>query len=138
MDTPSHFIFGLERKNGQRRLIHFLWPDTGQLLHESAYIWQCEVTFHENLFKEEFQENPEVVQEFYEGLLKVSLEADAELDVQISAAELHAALQSLESSKIPGIDRLPADIYKVFWPLIREDLLSVLRDSLNKGKLPLT
>ncbi len=29
MDVPSHFFLGLERKNGQKRLIHSLKSDSG-------------------------------------------------------------------------------------------------------------
>lgn len=138
MDAPSHFFFGLEQKNGQKRLMHSLLSDTGQLLQESGEIRSCAVAFYKELFKEEFQERPEVAQSFYEGLPKVPMEANAELDAQISADELAAALQSLDSGKAPGIDGLPADFYKAFWPVIGQDLLLVLRDSFNKGCLPLS
>ena len=66
------------------------------------------------------------------------MEANTELDAQISADELAAALQSLDSGKAPGIDGLPADFYKAFWPVIGQDLLLVLRDSFNKACLPLS
>ncbi len=48
------------------------------------------------------------------------------------------ALQSLESSKAPGTDGLPADLCKTFWPVIGADILLILRDSLSKGRLPLS
>lgn len=89
------------------------------------------VDFYEKLFLSEFQERPEVAQSFYEGLPKVSKEANMELDAPISADELYSALQSLESGKSPGIDGLPLDFNKVFWPGIGKDLLLVLRDSLS-------
>lgn len=138
MDAPSHFFFGLERKNGQKRLIHSLRSSNGQLLKESEEIRKCAVTFYEKLFKKEYQENPEVAQCFYENLPKVTEEANAELRARISAEELHTALQSLENGKAPGLDGLPVDFYKVFWPIIGKDLLVVLRDSLTKGHLPLS
>lgn len=45
--------------------------------------------------------------------------------------ELYSALESLEIGKAPGIDGLPLDFNKVFWPGIGKDLLLVLRDSLS-------
>ena len=44
----------------------------------------------------------------------------------------------LKNGKAPGIDGLPADFYKIFWPVIGGDLLLVLKDSFNKGQLPLS
>ncbi|XP_026117850.1 Fc receptor-like protein 5 [Carassius auratus] len=70
---------------------------TGQLLQESVDIRKSVVVFYEKLFKSEFQERPEVAQSFYEGLPKVSEEANMELDAPISADELYSALQSLQS-----------------------------------------
>lgn len=56
----------------------------------------------------------------------------------ITLEELEKALQSMECGKAPGIDGLPVDFYKSFWPEIGKDLLGVLRDSLAKGQLPLS
>lgn len=83
MDAPSHFFFGLERKNGQKRLMHSLRSSTGQLLQDSVEIRKSAVAFYEKLFKKELQENPEAAQSFYEGLPKVSEEANAELDTNL-------------------------------------------------------
>ncbi|KAJ4948663.1 hypothetical protein JOQ06_020193, partial [Pogonophryne albipinna] len=113
MDAPSHFFFGLKRKNGQRRLMHSLRSNAGQLLQESADIRQCAVEFYKELYRTEFQAEPEVAQSFYEGLPNVPEEDHAELEAELSAQELQEALQS-------------------------DDLLSVLRDSLSNGRLPLS
>ncbi len=104
MDAPSHFSFGLERKNGQRRRIHSLWSDNEQLLQESADIRQRAVGFYQQLCKTEFQEEPEVALSFHEGLPKVSAEDNAELEAPLSAQELQEALQSMQSGNAPGKD----------------------------------
>lgn len=72
-----------------------------------------------------------VIQSVNKNGLKVPLEADTELEVQISAEELHTVLQSLEGKAL-GIDSLPAQFFR---PVIGQDLLSVLRDSLRKDQL---
>ncbi|KAK5910305.1 hypothetical protein CesoFtcFv8_004151 [Champsocephalus esox] len=55
MDAHSHLFFGLERKNGQRRLMHSLRSNAGQLLQVSADIRQCAVGFYKELYRTEFQ-----------------------------------------------------------------------------------
>uniref|UniRef100_A0A8C5E548 Reverse transcriptase domain-containing protein n=1 Tax=Gouania willdenowi TaxID=441366 RepID=A0A8C5E548_GOUWI len=44
----------------------------------------------------------------------------------------------MQSGKAPGIDGLPVDFYKAFWPEMGRDLLRVLRDSLRTGRLALS
>lgn len=50
--------------------------------------------------------------------------------------ELEKALQSMEGVKVPGVDGLPVDVYKVFWQDLDPDLLDVLNESLANGSLP--
>ena len=76
----------------------------------------------------------QVALSFYE----VPEQDNVELEAPLSAQELQEALLSMQSGKAPGIDSLPAEFYKTFWPVIGKDLLLVLRDSLNKGRLPLS
>lgn len=45
---------------------------------------------------------------------------------------------SLQNGRAPGIVGLPVDLYKSFWSVIGEDLLEVLRDILENGRLPLS
>ncbi|XP_067438538.1 LOW QUALITY PROTEIN: uncharacterized protein [Thunnus thynnus] len=136
MDAPSHFFFGLERKNGQRRQMMSLRSHTGQLLQESADIRRFAASFYGDLFRSEYTENPEVSHFFYADLPKVSEDANAELGNEISSEELYAALQGLRGGTSPGIDGLPADFYKTFWSVLGGDLLMVLNDSVKKGRLP--
>lgn len=50
--------------------------------------------------------------------------------------ELEKALQSMEGVKMPGVDGLPIDVYKVFWQDLDPDLLDKLNESLANGSLP--
>jgi len=138
MDVPSKFFFSLEKKNGQKRFIHSLFSETGFLESDPIEIRKRANNFYEKLYSCEHREDRVVEQCFYEGLPKVSEETNAELKRAISLGELHEALQSMENGKAPGIDGIPVEFYKAFWPEIGEDLLAVLSGSLVGGLLPLS
>lgn len=138
MDVPTKFFFSLEKKNGQKRFIHSLFSDTGSLVSDPIEIRKRAIRFYENLYSCEHKEDQVVEQCFYEELPKVSEDSNAALKRAISPGELHEALQSMENGKAPGIDRIPVEFYKAFWPVIGGDLLAVLSDSLVGGLLPLS
>ncbi|KAI3376859.1 hypothetical protein L3Q82_000115 [Scortum barcoo] len=60
----------------------------------------------------------------------VNEHADLTLD------ELHVALMSLANGKAPGIDGIPVEFYKAFWPVVGEDMLEVFQESFQNGFLP--
>ncbi|TWW77351.1 Transposon TX1 uncharacterized 149 kDa protein ORF 2 [Takifugu flavidus] len=93
MDAPSHFFFGLERKNGQRRVIHSLRANNGQVLEDPIEIRQRAVIYCWDQYRKECWEEPEV--------------------------EQSPALHGLAGGKAPGIDGLPAEFYWTFWPAVR-------------------
>lgn len=65
-------------------------------------------------------------------------DTNAVLDAELSLNELNTALMSMANGKAPGIDGLPFEFHKSFWPVVGEDLLEVFRDSLCKGQLLLS
>lgn len=117
MDAPSQFFFGLERKNGQRKMFHSLRSSSGSIVSETSEIRKAAVRFYKDLFKSELTENPDsdVCSSVFTGLPQVDAEANTKLEAQLSLQELHAALMSLHSGQAPGIDGLPVDFYKLFW-----------------------
>lgn len=138
MDVPSKFFFSLERRNGQKRFIHSLISETGSLLSDPKEIRERAVNFFGGLYKSEHNEDEVKERLFFENLPKVSEETNVKLKKVISLNELHEALQGMENGKVPGLDGIPVEFYKTFWPIIGEDLLAVLRNSLAEGLLPLS
>ncbi|KAK3538386.1 hypothetical protein QTP86_001553 [Hemibagrus guttatus] len=138
MDAPSKFFFSLEQKNGQKRFIHAVRTESGDLLSESTEIRKQTVSFYSKLYSTEWSGAQVVEDSFIVGLPKLSERAARELDRELSLEELHEALQRMENGRASGIDGLPAEFYKAFWAVIGQDVLDVLRDSIQRGELPLS
>ncbi|KAK3550043.1 hypothetical protein QTP86_018661, partial [Hemibagrus guttatus] len=138
MDAPSKFFFSLEQKNGQKRFIHAVRTESGDLLSESTEIRKQTVSFYSKLYSSEWSGAQVVEDSFLVGLPKLSERAARELDRELSLEELHEGLQRMENGRASGIDGLPAEFYKAFWAVIGQDVLDVLRDSIQRGELPLS
>lgn len=137
MDVSSKFFFNLERKNGQKRCIHVLRSKEGALLSDHTEIRKRAVEFYKELYSSELLHRPNT-NVFIEDLPQVTEEANSDLCREITLEELEKALQGMECGRAPGIDGLSIDFYKSFWPEIGADLLAVISESINSGRLPLS
>ncbi len=116
------FFFSLERKNGQKRIIHALRSEEGILLSNPVAIRRRAIGFYEKLYRSELRSDDINESVFFKDLPRVSDEANAGISGALNLGELHKAVQSMESGRVPGIDGIPVDFYKCFWEVIGEDL----------------
>ncbi|KAK3509008.1 hypothetical protein QTP70_018515, partial [Hemibagrus guttatus] len=128
----------LEQKNGQKRFIHAVRTESGDLLSEPTEIRKQTVCFYSKPYSSERSGAQIVEESFLKDLPKLLEQAARELDGELTLAELHEALQGIENGQAPCIDGLPVEFYKAFWAVIGQDILEVLRDSMNVGQLPLS
>lgn len=114
MDAPSKYFFNLEKKNGQKRIFHALRSEEGFLLSNPVAIRRRAIGFYEKLYRSELGSVNMNESVFFQELPQVSDEANAEISGVCSLGELHKAVQSMESGRVPGIDGIPIDFYKCF------------------------
>lgn len=138
MDAPSSFFFGLEKKRGQRNVVHSLLSDTGQELTEPGQIRRRAVEFYSALYTCEYNHDDSLFEGFCGELPQVSAETNSQLDRPLQLEELRAALQSMQGQRAPGIDGLTVEFYKAFWSILAPDVLDVFNESLASGSLPLS
>ncbi|KAJ3605908.1 hypothetical protein NHX12_027951, partial [Muraenolepis orangiensis] len=110
MDAPTSFFFGLEKKNGQRRVIHSLLSGTGQEITEPSQIRRR----------------------------AVSEEANSQLEGPLTIQELQTALQGMQGRRAPGIDGLSVEFNKAYWDVLSHNLLDVFNESLASGSMPVS
>ncbi|KAJ3596858.1 hypothetical protein NHX12_003258 [Muraenolepis orangiensis] len=138
MDAPTSFFFGLEKKNGQRRVIHSLLSGTGQEITEPSQIRRRAVSFYSTLYTSEYEEGETLSEGFCNGLPQVSEEANSQLEGPLTIQELQTALQGMQGRRAPGIDGLSVEFYKAYWDVLSHDLLDVFNESLASGSMPVS
>ncbi|KAL6462578.1 hypothetical protein MHYP_G00290000 [Metynnis hypsauchen] len=138
LDAPSKIFFGLERKNGQRRFMHAVWSESGDLVSEPSEILQQTVSFFSKLFESEQATSRDVEKRFFPLQARITQQSATLLDTELSLEELYEALQGMENGRAPGIDGLPMEFYKAFWSVLGQDVLEVLWVSVLEEKLPLS
>ncbi|KAJ4933329.1 hypothetical protein JOQ06_030161, partial [Pogonophryne albipinna] len=138
MDAPTSFFFGLEKKNGQRRVIHSLLSDTGQEITEPSQIRRRAVSFYSTLYTSEYEEGETLSEGFCNELPQVSEETNSLLEGPLTIQELQTALQGMQGRRAPGIDGLSVEFYKADWDVLSHDLLDVFNESLASGSMPMS
>ncbi|KAI4873043.1 hypothetical protein NFI96_028700 [Prochilodus magdalenae] len=92
MDAPSKLFFGLEQKNGQKRFMHAVRTESGDLLSEPAEIRKWTVSFFSKLNNSEQSGAHELEESFLHKSPKLTRRSAEALDRALSLDELYTAL----------------------------------------------
>ena len=109
---------------------------SGAELTESGKIWKRAAWFYTDLFSSESEENKDMFEYFCRDLPKVPEDFRTEMGAPFVPQELYTALLGMEREKAPGIDGIPAELYKEFWEVLGEDLLTDFNSSFKDYHLP--
>jgi hypothetical protein len=137
-ETSSAYFFRLEKARGMRKLFTGIRNAQGVIVRSVSAIIRVWCIFYAQLFTACVLSPTD--QYFFINALDLTLSRDesALCEREVTSAECLAALKSFKNNKSPGIDGLPYEFYKHFWPVIGEDLVSVFNDCLASGSLPFT
>ena len=74
----------------------------------------------------------------YTNTIGLSEEEKYSISHKFTMKELEQTVKDMGNDKTPGIDGLPAEFYKVFWPEIKEYLYAAINTCFKKGELSIT
>ena len=72
----------------------------------------------------------------FSDLPKLDPQDSEDLDNLLTPDELDLAVKQLSNNKAPGLDGLSCEFFQHFWPLLKNDLLSVFNHAITSGNLP--
>jgi len=120
MDAPSSFFFNLEKKERGRKMMMHLKDGNGNVVSDPKEMRKIALSFYKDLFREGLCDIG-CMEELHKDLLKLSDEQSKQLDSGLQLQELSEAVMKLSTGKTPGLDGLPAEFYKHFWNLLKDD-----------------
>lgn len=120
------------------RAINSIKSADGKDLNDLVDINTAFTNYYEDLYKSEYPDNPEKLNDFLDQLNSPTLteEAKTNLEKNLCIEELIEALKSMNSGKAPGPDGLPIELYKKFAGKLLPHLLKMSNESHEKGILP--
>ena len=135
MDTSSSYFFNLEKSHSRSKTISRIRLDSGKITKNISLIKNHVSKFYKMLYsKVSTDEGPR--ENILKDLSRLDpLEAE-DLERPLSLEELDTAVGQLGKDKTPGLDGLSGEFYQTFWPILKNDLLSVLNHSFLTGSLP--
>lgn len=133
-ERSSRYFFSLEKARANQKKIAMLKLETGLITTDQKTIMQEQVKFYKNLYTTDPTIRFDLALAKNDGVLTV--DQRVRLDGALTPEEMYDALKKMAPNKTPGIDGLPAELYKVLWNIIVDPFFQMVSVSLEKGFLP--
>ncbi|CAM2095539.1 unnamed protein product [Caretta caretta] len=137
MDRGSCFFYALEKMRGAKKHVTCLLAQDGTPLTELAEMCGRARAFYASLFSPD-PTDPSTYRVLWEELPTVSTSDRDRLELPLTLAEFSEALHRMPTNKSPGMDGLTVELYRVFWDVLGQDLVTVWAKSLQSRVLPLS
>ena len=137
VDTCSSFFFGMDKSKSRAKHISQIRLPSGEITENPS-----EINSHIHLFYKDLYSRVDTEEEACECLLRDIPTLDPsdakDCDRFFSLDELDVAVKQLGRDKSPGLDGLTSEFYTFFWPVLKDDILSVFNESIRAGSLPVS
>ena len=134
-DSCTSYFFNLEKNNSISKSINKIRLPSGLISEDPAEIKTHIHTFYQDLYSR-VPTDESAFNLITEDLDRLEPQDAEDLDSPLSLGELDLAVEQLGINKSPGLDGLSSEFFQCFWPLLKNDLLSVINHSLTSGSLP--
>ena len=135
----NNFFLSLERQRSRNDTIFRMNNHANLTLKENDEILNFLTVHYEELYKnpppKPHQESQDEVFCQADPDFSLSDEEAAPLECEITEAELHRSVASMKNGSSPGMDGIPAEVYKVLWIDVKEALLNSINFSFEVESL---
>ena len=134
-EASTAYLFRLEKKRGQQRLITAIKNLGGIVVRNLGQIACAWIGFYGQLFNSQALHTSQ--QDYFLQTLTQKL-SDSQLQLcegALTEDECKKALDGMISGKSPGLDGFPAEFYRTFWSLPGSDYVEVLNHCYSVNKL---
>lgn len=87
--------------------------------------------YHKGLFGRQRKNNFSLDESMIDDIAQVSNEENEILIASFSEKEVRDAIFQMKHNKASGPDGFPAELYQIFWSLIKDDLVAMFRNFHN-------
>ena len=134
-ETSSSYFLRQEKSRVVKKLFTGIRNTQGVVVSSISAILRVWCMFYVQLFSASLLVASD--QDFFINSLELSLsslESEA-CDGVTREPECKSALHKMKNNKSPGVDGLPYEFYRQFWPILGSDLVDVYNECFTSGKL---
>jgi exonuclease III len=134
-EKSTKYFQNLESRNGKKKLWHSIKCANGTTKYDIDSILHEQVQFYSQLFKSESWDESAADELLSNLTSKLSDNQKAECNRHIGESNIENAIKQLKSNKSPGSDGITAEFYKLYWPLIKNELTAVIKEIFAENEL---